>query len=673
MSDREELERLRKRKRLAELESRVEKKTVRPETIPETLTPFEKFGKGMADVWQGGRQLLPEGYGGYTPEQAADVADSNRIYNEGYNYWDSSKDEDGNLKPDIDGFRMAGQAIATAPLMAIPGGQTTAMARLGTGALSGGIAGGLLYEENPSDKKTNAGLGATAGGIFSVAAPAVAKLAGKGFAVGREGLRRMGNFFNEFDPKITGTITKNLDDALKSSGTSLDEIGGAVREKLIKEANQSIKNTGAFDADALVRKYRAESMGFVDDAAITTGQATRDPKVWGKEVNIAKGEDEAGGILATRFNNQKNRITTYFKDLQGELFGEGAEELTPYTVVNNLSKSIKDKADALQVPVREAYAKVPGGVSLSKDSLSNRTQQVLRDWEGVVPQGVINKIDDIVNNPNRAFTFDDYEVLDKLMTKTMKGSDQLFAAKNDLSKAIAGVFDDTGSGLKGEAKVAYDYAKSLAKKRFDAIGKDKNLVGMLKNGGVDDQRFLNKLKTGSSVDEIKNLFEFADEGSQKQIRALLLNDLIEQSTPSGNFSQKSYNNYIKKMAKEKLDIVFGGKADELRTLGKIVEDMYSAPSGHTANFSNSGIEIGNMVRRVYSGLIEGISPEARIVSAFLPKSSGQAAQNQAVVDLALTSGLPVRPSIFSSKNPIQDSTLSTIGGFAPSAGIFSTK
>ena len=68
----------------------------------------------------------------------------------------------------------------------------------------------------------------------------------------------------------------------------------AAKDKLIKEANASIKNTGTFGANALVRKFRAESVGFIDDAAPTTGQVTRDPRVWGKEVNIAKGEDDAG-------------------------------------------------------------------------------------------------------------------------------------------------------------------------------------------------------------------------------------------------------------------------------------------------------------------------------------------------------------------------------------------
>lgn len=672
MSGKDELEKLRQRKRLADLNAR-SKKIEPEETIPEPPSLLERTGRGVMDVIQGGRQLLPEGYGGHTPEQAAEIADNENIYNKGYNYWNSSKNDKGVVTPDLDGYRIGGQAIGTAPLMAIPGGQSTALARIAAGVGVGGAAGGILYEQNPNDKIMNAALGAGAGGLFSAAAPLVTQAAGKGYAVGREVMKRGADTIKSLNPKITGTITTKLDDAFANLGVPLNEVGDAAREKLVNEANASIKNTGAFDADALVRKYRAESMGFVDDAAPTTGQVTRDPRVWGKEINIAKGEDDAGGILAGRFQNQKNQITETFKGWQRELFGEGADELTPYSVLSNVKKTVQDKSKALQDKVNEAYNKVPGGVSLNKESLSNRTQQVLQDFKDSIPSGVKARLDSVINNPNKAFVYDDYVQLDQLINKTMGDTPSSQSAAKELKKAISGVLDESGSKLQGEAKAAYEYAKSLAKKRFDQLGADNELVGMLNSGKLKDQQFLNKITTNSTVDEVRQLFNFADDSAKQQVRTLVLNDIIEQSTKSGDFKQHAFNSYLKKIPKEKLDIVFGETANTLNTFGKVMQDFYSAPSGHTANFSNSGIEVGNMVRRLYGGLIESISPEARLLSSFVSKVPNKAAQNQSVVDLALSSGLPKSAPLLSAQNPITPEMLSNITRGSTVSGILGTQ
>ena len=66
--------------------------------------------------------------------------------------------------------------------------------------------------------------------MFAAAAPLVTQAAGKTYAIGREAARRGANAINSFSPKITGTITPKLDDALSGVGLSLNEIGRCKRQ-----------------------------------------------------------------------------------------------------------------------------------------------------------------------------------------------------------------------------------------------------------------------------------------------------------------------------------------------------------------------------------------------------------------------------------------------------------
>ena len=666
MTPREELEKLR---RLKELEEKAAKTDFREQSlanatkrVPEMPSPLARLGRGIMDVYQGGRQLLPENLGGYTPEQKAEINDNIARYEQGMDAW-----QDG-----IDGMRVAGQAIGTSPLMALPGGQTTFLGRLGMGAAAGGAGAGLLYEENLQDKATNALIGAGIGGVAGAALPLMAQGAGKGYSITKEAIKRGSNIFKNLDPKLTVTVSSQIDDALMKAGIPLNRVGEAAKKRLVAEAQESLRTTGSLDADALVRSLRSKAFGFTDDAAMTTGQMTRDPKLWGKEFNLSKGEDEAGEMLANRFDNQRNVVSGFFQKLQKEVFGDNADSLTPYTVLNQTKSAVKSKSDALQQQVREAYENIPGNPTLSKEALANRTSQIISDFEDIIPKGVANKINKLSNSDDIAFTFDEYVKLDKLISKTTGDTPSSAAAGSELKKALQGVLDDSGQNLTGDAKAAYTYAKSLAKKRFDAIGPDNRLLGMINNDKVSDQQILNKIKTGSSVDEIKKLFDFVDDESAKQIRTLVLNDIIDSSMPSGNFSQAAFNRAIKKMAKEKRDIIFGGNSRKLEDFARVVEDMFSAPAGNTANFSGSGIEVGNLVRRLYNGLIDFSGPETRILSGLINKGTNPSIQNKAIAELSL-SGTTNLPPLMSARNVVTPEMMSRLPALGVPAGLLAAE
>lgn len=665
-------------KRLAKLELKYLKKKqgnsiknkIDYSPTPEPPSPMVRVGRGMTDVWQGARNLLPEKFGGYNDQQKQDVAIENRNYEKGFNTWNASKDKDGNITPNTDWARIGGQAAATAPLMLLPAGQATALGRASAGGIAGLLSGMSVYQERPEDQLWNGLFGLGGGAALSTLAPYVAQVGGKTYAMGKEAIKRTKTYMDAFDPRITGQITNKLSDSFQKIGITLDDLGQEMKDKLILDAQESLKKTGTLDTDALARKAKAEQFGFTGDKAPTTGQLIDDGRVWAKEYNISRTDTEAGDLLADRFRNQLGHIQGKFKQWQKEMFGDNADSLTPYRVLNTVSDSVETRARQLQDEVRVAYNNIDGGVSLNKESLYNRSNQVMKNWGDEVSSGVKRRIKEITDSwDHRDFTIDDYIELDKLITKTMKGS-----AARDLKDAIIGVLDDSGTSLTGRNKEAYLYAKGLAKDRFDQIGKSNKIVSLLKEGKLDDQQILNKLKTGTSVDETRDLFNFIDENSKKQIRTLILSDLTEKSWgTNGKAVKTAFNKNLSKIAPEKLEIIFGkNKYKEIKGFGDVISS-FAEPNGGAPNYSGSGILGVNMVKQLYSGLIEAVSPEARLLSAFIPKAPMKDAANDMVVNLALQSGLPKLPPLSSVANPVTSKTLSRIASTAPIGGLLAAE
>ncbi len=645
------------------------------EEAAEKPTKFERFGRGMQDIALGTAQLFGAEAGaqkalthlpGGIPSGAYSGVDDETLKQRERE--DVSTYEK-NVGPGMDWMRMAGQVTGTAPLMALPASQAGLLARTGMGALAGGMGGASVYAPDIETKLMNTGMGVGMGGAFSAAAPAVVSAAGRAGGVVREASKRAKGLLDSV--KMKGTITGELAEAAGREGVPLEQLGPMARKQIMDEARQATQ-TGLLDPEALARRSRAQSVGFFDDAAPTTGQVTRDPRVFSSEVEVAK--QEAGQALSKRFASQRAHANNWLKGMQERVFGQGGESVTPYEAGERVVKSATKKAASMQTRVRAAYESVEDGVTLSKDALHDRTAQLLDDLEGAYKPGVKTRITKLVNDDSKAFTFDEYVKLDKLITDTTGTDAAELRAAAILKKALLGVVDDSEDAVSAGSKQAYLQAKKLASQRFEAIGPRNKLTAKFIQGDVGPEKLVEQIKKSSSIDEVRALLDFVDGDTRKYIRASLLNDIIDRATPSGNYSQAAFNRAINSVQPEKLDLIFAGgshsggmnAANKLRMFGKATEDLFGFPAGHTVNTSNTAAQTANMVQRLYKGLIEEI-PGGRFATGLLGGAGEKAKQKQtqSIVELALQGGLPKQPGLLSGPNPAAPLLPSVRGASVP--------
>lgn len=599
---------------------------------PEAPGAFASMGRGIQDVAAGVGQLtgtLPQvqnaltyfpggasagSMAGQTDQQAADAE-----------LQDVTQYEQAQ-GPGMDGWRVAGQAVGSSPLAALPGASAGAglLARTGAGALAGGASGGLLYAKNGEERFTNTVGGAVGGGLFGAAAPALTKAAGKAAQfVGDVGRKANGLLRGT---TINATLVRQAEDAAREAGVKLEDVGEAYTKRIALQAKQALDNGQPFDFKSAVQAAEAEKFGFAGEAAMTRGQATRNPQIFSNERNLAKRPQ--GQVLADRFNAQQANAERYMTDLAK------APDLDPIDAADGLRVLAKSRADAMQSKVGEAYRAVPTGGQFPSDSLKNRTGAILNDFEDKVSAGVKRRITELTSEEStRIPSMDELIKLDKLINDTMPPGSDLASdvAAGRLKKALIDVMGDAADAQGDEpTKQAYLAAKKMAAERFEKIGKRGGLVSQMVDGRIDPKDIPGKI-LGGKTDDLAHLKRFILDGENGEeswsvIQRMTENHIKDAATKSGDFSQAAYNNAIKGIKRHRLVQIFGEqRADELIGFGKTANKIFSIPPFHTVNVSNSAPELANIAGDALGALADAV-PGGRLATGLL----GKAAQKKAL-------------------------------------------
>lgn len=634
-----------------------------------------RLGRGITDIASGVGQItgtlpqmqsaltwfpggMPAGsVGSQTDQQAeaAELADVQRY--------------EAGVGPGIDLPRVAGQAIGTAPLAVGPAATAGLLARTAAGVGAGALGGGVVYAKTPEERMANAAIGGAAGGLFGAAAPAIAKGAGK-IAAKAGDIADSARGLLKGSAKITATVTRNLDDAAKSAGVSLDDLGAAYTARVKQRAAEALRSGAPFDYDAAVRQARAEKFGFTGDAAITRGQSTRDPAVFSMERNLAKRPQ--GAALAERANAQLAQAEKYLDDLAR------APDLDPVAAGDGLRQLSKARADALQADVRTAYQAIPDGGTFPVDALANRTSQIVDDFEDHISAGVKRRIGELTDG-GRVATMDELIKLDKLISDTMPPGENaaVGTAASKLKKAVLDVMDDAADSQSSDAaRSAYQAAKKIAAERFEKIGPHNGLVSQLVHGKVDPTKVADKVMTGG-IDDLRRLKTFmmteAERGPVNRwetIKRMVENKIQEEARPGGQFGQAAYDRIIKKIGKARLTEIFGDqKAAELIEFRDVGRDLFRYPNFHTINTSNTAPEVANVASDLAQGLAD-LVPGGRLASGLLGSvGKGRAAAKAERETMEIVAGLlSGQPRRLPRPNPALPA-LPYIRAGAPTAGL----
>lgn len=649
---------------------------------PEQPNALARFQRGMRDIPTGIGQLtgtLPQvrsllsNFPGVasgtdsvpmTDEQAkaAEMADVQRY--------------EAAVGPGIDWMRITGQGVGTAPLAAIPAaGAGGLLARTAVGAATGGLGGGILYAKDANERMANTAGGALGGAAFGAAAPAIAS--GIGSVANRVGdaVDATKGFFQN-GVQISATIDRGISDAAENAGTSIKEIGESYINTVRKKAEAALKAGEPFDFDAALRQARAERFGFTGDSGLLRGQATRDPRTFSTELNLAKRPQ--GAPLAERMNNQLAQAEKYMDDLARQ------PDLDPIDAGEGLRNLAGARAEAMQADVRAAYQAVPNGGEFPVDALQNRTASILDDFEDKISSGVKKRLNELIDPEiDRAPTMDELIKLDKLIGDTMPPGDDAAVnlAAGKLRAAVVDVMGDAADAQGDDAtKAAYVAAKNIAKKRFDKIGPHGGLVSQLVHGKIDPTQVAQKVTTGK-IDDLRRLKDFmfaeAEKGPVNRwetVRRMVENQIQQEARPGGQFSQAAYDRAIKRIGKARLTEIFDeGRAKELIDFRDVARDLFRYPQFHTINTSNTAPEAANIVGDLAGGLLD-MAPGGRLAglltsAAKKGKAASQAEKETARVVMGLLSGQPSRVPRANPALPV----LPAIRAAAPSAGLLTSE
>jgi hypothetical protein len=483
-----------------------------PKEKPSVLA---RFGRGMADIAMGAGQLtgqeanvkrglsyLP---GGIDAGALSGANDKSLINEESADV----KRYEQAVGPGVDWMRIAGQATATSPLGFGAAAPTGLLARTAAGAALGGTGGASVYADDPNERLMNTVGGGLLGGAFSAVAPAVASGAVRVVAGIGRGVRTARNMVRKLpgvSQSIVDDIAAKIGVAADNAGVNLDELGESYVSRVAARAREALDNNQPFDYDAAIRAARAERFGFADDAAMTYGQASRDPTIFSQEQNLAKqaaNNAPEAGPLADRLNAQQALAQSRIGDYP---------TVDPVQMSEELAGVVSRRAEEMQEGVRAAYAQIRGGGNMPREALANRTAQIIDDFGDSIPASVRSRIASLIDpDSTRAFTGDELIKLDKLITDNMphevnQGARNLAAGR--LKEAVMGVMDDAAEEAPSALRASYRAAKDAARSRFEALGPQSGLVSKLSTGleRIDPTQVAPKIVKGQ-IRDIRRLHQ----------------------------------------------------------------------------------------------------------------------------------------------------------------------
>lgn len=525
----------------------------------------------------------------------------------------------------LDAWRLGGNVIspANAAIAArVPAGVGT-LGRIGTGALVGGIGGGLTPVDMADPEKSFAGakaaqvgLGAITGGVLT---PVLGKL---GDVAAKWWQSRASNA-----PATAADVERIARTAISESGQKWENLEPAIQEQMKVQAREALVGApkGA-DPTTLLRQQDFNKEGMKG----TLGQITRDASQFARERNL-RTLPGTGDPLLQRFEQQGQQ-------LQGKvgLLSEGAQEA--YPAGQSLLGALKAKDESLRTGVSSAYraARDAAGkdAEVPMQGLAQAYADVLDSFGDKVPSGVRNQfakfgLDPAMpSNQKKLFTVEEADKLLKVINDN-QGSDR--AANTALGNLRNAVKDSITKDAGVED--VFSPARKAAAERF----KLQDAVPALKaasEGSVAPDDFVRKFVLNGKTEDVQGMAKILKESSPEayqqaraQIGAELQKAAFGQNVAGDKaFSPERYSQALKKMGSDKLGAFFSpAEVEQMQRLSRIGAYINSMPNASPVQTSNNWGAIMSVV-----GKIPGVPAGVGLLSSVKNSVDNQAAVSRSL-------------------------------------------
>lgn len=565
---------------------------------------IEGMKRGALDVGQGIKQLYlmvtnPSEAARYTGEVNKEISD-----------YEQSRGPN----PGLDFARMAGNAAATSPAMMLPGGQAGLLARLGMGALSGGLSGAANFSEAGTweDKGIQTGVGMVAGAAVPEAVRQGVKAA---VGVGQAGTNVLRTVLGP------GASNAQILSEIQRAGSSIDSnfnlanLSAGLREQLIADAKAQLKNTGKLDPDALMRSQDYAKLGITP----TMAQLSRDPRQWQTERNLAQVTGIGDGLM-TRFAEQPGIL---LKNLEGMRTGSATSPYEAGQTAMEVIGSRKARSgmfgelgqniDDIYKQAREAtgaQAEIP--FKPFKAQIGSTIEQ----FEDKIPAPIVKRLQQFDDpKSDRYFSVAEAAKFRELINARIADGDPaqakaLGAIKRELDKYMETIGDSVGDegveaiklfqrGMKASAKRAQEFgAPPLSQTVAGEVQPDDFFRRFILNGKVAD---LTQLRNNLNRTDVSEPIRQQAGAAWENLRGQTIQWLIGQASKDGEaFSQAGFRNALQSLG-PRLEVLFTPEErGMLFTIQRASHNLLGAPATGGVpimNTSGTGGMLANLVLR----------------------------------------------------------------------------
>lgn len=524
---------------------------------------------------------------------------------------------------------IAGQTIGTAPLMALPGGQATALGRAGMGSVAGGgmMATQPVTDENYAKGKTEqVGLGSVTGAGVGVVLPPVLNKAVDMIVKGYRG--GLNIITAPFGKTLHNDSKAVVDKWMEEANIEISHLTDEAKESFYKQIAEQLQAPPVATTRA-GREAVESARRLPHKVDLTKGQITKKFEDVSKEDSLAK-IDYLGDPLRQRKMEQNKAMVDNLDHLRDKMWHGSSQEAED--IGARYGQFTKDRLGKLQKEeVSPAYNKITdqyGDDFVELNSVKKAIQEVEEgggiEMSGKV-RGVVKKLGNWIalakdpkafastagQGPQGRLNVRLAEQYRKSVNRHIEGASD--AEKRDIMIMMDALEDDVVNAV---GKDVYDPARKVAQKRFG----EKSAYDLPKSKSTAD-----------TVKKVKQLKEpelkiWADtmNGTRdghtifQDTRGRILEDIIEDSLNKSQgdalgyamFDQRVFANRIGALGKKRRDILFSPQENQ------IIEDLVRVgqrrvpPQGAT-NPSGTGQSFFNMIQMLaqsipFSGAIGNI-------------------------------------------------------------------
>lgn len=554
--------------------------------------------------------------------------------------------------PGFDGYRLIGNVVS--PINYVPGmglGKKVQGAKLLLhGARAGAIGAAfqpIVAPEGQTDAdfwKQKAGqvvAGAVTGGI---ATPIVSKVAGAAASGAQKLAGRAQRYLTRVTPEQVQVAAAN---AARANGVEWADLPPGIQEAVQQQVHESLSTGQRLDPAAILRRAEAESVGLVDDAALTTGQATRNPMQFTQERNLRGVEISTpqgrGNPLMERFANQNQALVRNFD----ELGAAGA------TDASQAGQTLIDALQAADRPVRqsvdEAYAAARAmnngrAAPLERGTFIQAANAALDEGQlgSFVPanvQGLLNRI----AQGQTPFDVDAAVQIDTILSGAQRqagrGTPEALALgriRDALRQTPLQATDFPDGGAGQAARDAFDTARQAARDRFATIERTPAMAAALDNEAPD--RFVQRFLLNGNARDLQAMREALQSDPQAlaqaraQVAAYLRRAAFgENMTGDKPFAPERYAQTLRSIGGQRLAAFFSPEEiAQLNTLSRVGGYINTQPAGSAVNSSNTASGLLTMLSRLAQTPALRQIPGARAVANQVGEIQTERAINEAL-------------------------------------------